>query len=114
MSTQLYEAGAVWQIHHYHHHHHHHHHQKCFLFLLGSLPCHDVTFPLLTYKHHGKDCVHFSTGFIQKKPLSIPASGRIFIRKSDEISRALRLMHDGISLDKILPKQVGYFETRIN
>jgi hypothetical protein len=31
--------------------------------------------------------------------------------KSDEISRAL---HDGISFDKILPKQVGCFGTRIN
>jgi hypothetical protein len=30
---------------------------------------HDVTFPLLTYRR-GKDCVHFSTGFIQKKTLS--------------------------------------------
>jgi hypothetical protein len=25
--------------------------------------------------------------------------------------RTLRLMHDGISFDKILPKQVGYFGT---
>jgi hypothetical protein len=46
-----------------------------------------------------------STGFIQKKTLSIPA---------DEISRTLRLMHDGIGFDKIQPKQVGYFGTRIN
>jgi hypothetical protein len=29
-------------------------------------------------------------------------------------SRTLRLMHDGISFDKILPKQMGYFGTRIN
>jgi hypothetical protein len=36
------------------------------------------------------------------------------IRKADEISRILRLMHDGISFDRILPKQVGYFGTRIN
>jgi hypothetical protein len=33
--------------------------------------------------------------------------------KTDEMSRSLRLMHDGISFDKILPKQVGYFGTRI-
>jgi hypothetical protein len=26
----------------------------------------------------------------------------------------LSWMHDGISFDKILPKQVGYFETRMN
>jgi hypothetical protein len=32
----------------------------------------------------------------------------------DAISRTLRLMHDGIRFDKILPKQVGYFGTRIN
>jgi hypothetical protein len=35
-------------------------------------------------------------------------------KKTDEMSRTLRLMHDGISFDKILPKQVGYFGTRIN
>jgi hypothetical protein len=44
-----------------------------------------------------KGCVYFSTRFIQKKTLSI--------------SRTLHLMHDGISFDKILPKQVGYFGT---
>jgi hypothetical protein len=26
----------------------------------------------------------------------------------------LRLMQDGISFDKIIPKQMGYFRTRIN
>jgi hypothetical protein len=36
-----------------------------------------------------------------------------FIQKADEISGTLRLMHDGIGFDKILPKQVGYFGTRI-
>jgi hypothetical protein len=56
------------------------------------------------------DVRRFSTVFIQKKTLSIPASCRFFIRKTDEISRTLRLIHDGISFDKILPKQVGYFE----
>jgi hypothetical protein len=45
---------------------------------------HDVTFPLLPY-HCGKDRVHFSTGFIQKETLSIPASCR-----TDEISRTTR------------------------
>jgi hypothetical protein len=47
---------------------------------------HGVTFPLLT-QHHGKDRVHFSTGFIQNKTLSIPAVLQIFhyIRKIDEI-----------------------------
>jgi hypothetical protein len=34
--------------------------------------------------------------------------------KNDEISRTLRLMHDGIGFDKIIPKQVGYFGKRIN
>jgi chorismate synthase len=61
---------------------------------------HDVTFPLLT-EHREKDRVHFSTGFIQKKTLSIPAS--FFIRKTDEISRTLHLMHDGICFDENLP-----------
>jgi hypothetical protein len=42
-----------------------------------------------------------------------PASCRFFIRKPD-ILRTLRLMHDGRSFDKILPKQVGYVGTRIN
>jgi hypothetical protein len=71
---------------------------------------HDVTFPLLTL-HCGKDRVHFSTGFIQKKTLSMPASCRCFIRKTDDILRTLLLMHDGVSFGKILPKQVGYFGT---
>jgi hypothetical protein len=30
------------------------------------------------------------------------------------VSRNLRYMHDGISFDKILPKQVGYIGTRFN
>jgi hypothetical protein len=38
----------------------------------------------------------------------------IHAEKNDEISRTLRLMHDGISFDKIIPKQVGYFGKRIN
>jgi hypothetical protein len=63
---------------------------------------HDVTFPLLT-QYRGK-CL---TGFIQKKTLSIPRPADFLIWKTDEISRPLRLMHDGISFDKILPKQVG-------
>jgi hypothetical protein len=45
---------------------------------------------------------------------NIPASCRFFIRKNNEISRTLRLMHDGRSFDKILPRQVGYFGTWIN
>jgi hypothetical protein len=49
----------------------------------------------------------------QNKTLSIPASCRFFIRKTDEISRNLRWTLDGISFDKILPK-VGNFGTRIN
>jgi hypothetical protein len=71
---------------------------------------HDVTFPLLTL-HRGKDRVDFSTGFSKKKILSIPASCRFFIRKTDEILRNLLLMHDGIGFGKILPQQVGYFGT---
>jgi hypothetical protein len=71
---------------------------------------HDVTFPLLTL-HRGQDRVHFSTGFFQKKTLSIPVSCRFFVRKTDDILRTLLLMHDGVSFDKILPKQVGYFRT---
>jgi hypothetical protein len=75
-----------------------------------SRPTTSYTFPLLTL-HRGKDRVHFSTGFIQKKTLSIPVSCRFFIRKTDEILRTLLLMHDGKSFDKIQPKQVGYFGT---
>jgi hypothetical protein len=73
---------------------------------------HDVTFPLST-SHRGKDRVHFSTLFIQRKTLSMAASCIFFIGKTGEISRTLRLMHGGICFDKILPKQVGYFGTRI-
>jgi hypothetical protein len=54
-----------------------------------------VTFPLLTL-HCGKDCVHFSTGFFQKENI---------VRKTDDILRTLLLMHDGVSFDKIQPKQ---------
>jgi hypothetical protein len=50
--------------------------------------CHDVTFPLFTL-YRGKDRVHFFTGLFQKEN-----------------------MHDGISFDRIQPKQVGYFGTR--
>jgi hypothetical protein len=39
---------------------------------------------------------------------------QIFHQKPMTIPRTLRLMHDGISFDKIRPKQVGYFGTRIN
>jgi hypothetical protein len=67
---------------------------------------------LSVYARQAKDRVQLSTGFIQKKTLSIPVSWRVFIRKN--WSRTLRLIHDGISFDKILPKQVGYFGTRIN
>jgi hypothetical protein len=56
---------------------------------------------------------HFSSVF-KKKTLSIPASCSFFICITDEILRTLLLMHDGISFGKILPKQVGYFGTRIN
>jgi hypothetical protein len=38
----------------------------------------------------------------------------ILSRKTDEISRSLLLMNNGISFDKILPKQDGYFVRRIN
>jgi hypothetical protein len=43
---------------------------------------------LLT-SHRGKICVQFSTGFWQKKTLSIWASCGIFIEKTDEISITL-------------------------
>jgi hypothetical protein len=71
---------------------------------------HDVTFPLLTL-HGGKDRIHFSTGFIQKKTLSIPVSCRFIVRKTNDILRTLLLMHDGVGFDKIQPKQAGYFGT---
>jgi hypothetical protein len=71
---------------------------------------HDVTFPLLTL-HRGKDCVHFSTGFFQKENIVYAGVLQIFVRKSDDILRTLLLMYDGISFDKIQPKQVGYFGT---
>jgi hypothetical protein len=34
-----------------------------------------------------------------------------FFCVSEKPMRTLRLMHDGISFDKIQPKQVGYFGT---
>jgi hypothetical protein len=73
---------------------------------------HDITFPLLTLPR-GKDRVHFSTGFFQKENIVyIPVSCRFFVRKTDDILRTLLLMHDdGVSFDKIQPKQVGYFGT---
>jgi hypothetical protein len=52
-----------------------------------------------------RNIVHFSTVFIQKKALPIPASCTFSIRKTDEISRTLHLLHDGIGFDKILPKE---------
>jgi hypothetical protein len=60
---------------------------------------HDVNFHLLTL-HRGKYRVHFYTGFFQKENTD-------FIRKTDEILRILLLMLDGVSFDKIIPKQVG-------
>jgi hypothetical protein len=39
----------------------------------------------------------------------ILASYRFLIRKTDEILRTLCLMHEGISFDRILPEQLGYF-----
>jgi hypothetical protein len=55
-----------------------------------------MTSLFLLTKHRGKYRGSFSTGFIQKT-LAIPASCRFFIRKTDEISTTLRLMHDGIT-----------------
>jgi hypothetical protein len=34
-------------------------------------------------------------------------------RKTGDILRTLLLMHDDVSFDKILPKQVGYFGTEL-
>jgi hypothetical protein len=56
----------------------------------------------------------FLQDFSKKKTLSIPVSCWFFIRKTDDILRTLLLMHDGISFDKIQPKQVGYLGTWIN
>jgi hypothetical protein len=39
-------------------------------------------------------CTFFFTGFIPKKTLSIPASCRFSIGKTDEISRTLHCMHN--------------------
>jgi tellurite resistance-related uncharacterized protein len=52
--------------------------------------------------------------FIQKKTLSIPAVLQIFHSKNRGEWRTLRLMHGGISFDKILPKHAGYLGTSIN
>jgi hypothetical protein len=60
-----------------------------------------------------RSCTFFSTGLFRKHCLYRP-SCRFFIRKIDEISRSLRLMHDGAPFDKILPRQEGYFGARIN
>jgi hypothetical protein len=43
---------------------------------------HDVT-SSVDVAPRKKNCIHFSKGFIQKKTLSIPASCRFFIRKTD-------------------------------
>jgi hypothetical protein len=56
-----------------------------------------------------KNRIHFSAWFIQKKTLSTCILFSIFfVRKTDEMLRTLRLMHDGIRCHKTLPKQVGY------
>jgi hypothetical protein len=61
---------------------------------------HDVTFP--RHSTAEKDRLHFSTGFTQKKTIMstciLLASCRFF--KTDEISKTLHLMQDGISFDK--------------
>jgi hypothetical protein len=41
---------------------------------------HDVTFPLLTL-HRRKDCVHFSTGFLQKENIVYTGVLQIFRTK---------------------------------
>jgi hypothetical protein len=48
----------------------------------------------------------------ENRPYRRPAD--FAYEKTDEISNTLRMKHDGISFDKILPKQVVYFGTRIN
>jgi hypothetical protein len=68
---------------------------------------HDVTFPLLTL-HSGNDRVHFSTGFFQKENVYTSV---LQIFRTNDILITLLLMHDGVSFDKIQPKQVGYFGT---
>jgi hypothetical protein len=76
--------------------------------------CHDVTFPLLTL-HRGKYRVHFSTGFFQKENIvSTDVLPNFRTKNRWHILRTLLLMHDGVSFDKIQPKQVGYFGTWIN
>jgi hypothetical protein len=75
---------------------------------------HDVTFPLLRCTAKKIMMYIFLQDFSQKKTLSISGSCSFFIRITDEILRTLLLMHDGRSFGKILPKQVGYFGTRIN
>jgi hypothetical protein len=42
----------------------------------------------------------FLQDFSKKKTLSIPASCRLFVRKTDDILRTLLLMHDVVSFDK--------------
>jgi hypothetical protein len=51
----------------------------------------------------------FCTGFIQKKTLSTYTGVLQIFHRID----TLRLVHGG-SFDKILPKQAGYFGTRLN
>jgi hypothetical protein len=75
---------------------------------------HDITFPLLTL-HCGKDRVHFPTGFFQKENIVYPGVLQIYHTKNrrdlENSAICLLLMHDGISVGKIRPKQVGYFGT---
>jgi hypothetical protein len=56
-------------------------------------------------------CTSFSTGFFQKENIVYTGVLQIFCTKTDDILRTLLLMHDGVSFDKIQPKQVGYFGT---
>jgi hypothetical protein len=74
-----------------------------------------------TKKRHDS---HFSTVDVAQRKRLVYKSKRkhclyrhpadLSYEKIDEISRPLRLMQDGISFDKIIPKQMGYFRTRIN
>jgi hypothetical protein len=58
-----------------------------------------------------RSCTFFYRIFFKKKTFFIPVSCRFFIRRTDDILRTLLLMHDGVSFDRIQPKQVGYFGT---
>jgi hypothetical protein len=71
---------------------------------------HDVTFTV-DVAPRKRLCTFFYMIFPKRKHRLYRCPADFSYEKPIEILRTLLLMHDGISLGKILPKQVGYFGT---